>query len=111
MLINKILLEQGLMIVRNTNSKFLKYLIDLGITPIVVVMPSNGSPRIVKLKYGITTTSIAFIRPLTVPEIKKFLHDSKPLLAHEHFPLMCAGTYIFSFYGCTGNIFISRNDL
>ncbi len=105
------LLEQGLMIVRSTNTKFLKYLMDLGITPIVVVMPSNGSPRIVKLKYGITTTPIAFIRPLTVPEIKKFLHDSKPLLVHELFSLMCAGTYIFSLYGYTSNIFINRNDL
>lgn len=111
MLINKMLLEQGLMIVRSTNTKFLKYLMDLGITPIVVVMPSNGSPRIVKLKYGITTTPIAFIRPLTVSEIKKFLHDSKPLLVHELFSLMCAGTYIFSLYGYTGNIFINRNDL
>lgn len=111
MLINKMLLEQGLMIVRSTNTKFLKYLMDLGITPIVVVMPSNGSPRIVKLKYGITTTPIAFIRPLTVPEIKKFLHDSKPLLVHELFSLMCAGMYIFSLYGYTGNIFINRNDL
>lgn len=111
MLINKMLLEQGLMIVRSTNTKFLKYLMDLSITPIVVVMPSNGSPRIVKLKYGITTTPIAFIRPLTVPEIKKFLHDSKPLLVHELFSLMCAGTYIFSLYRYTGNIFINRNDL
>lgn len=104
MLINKILLEQGLMIVRSTNSKFLKYLMDLDIIPIVVVMPSDESSKIVKLKYGsTTTTSIAFIRPLTISEIKIFLRYYKSQVTLRNLMLACLGDKTSEF--------INRNDL
>lgn len=100
------------MIVRSTNSKFLKYLMDLDITPIVVVMPSNESPRVVRLKHGIfTTTPIAFIRPLTISEIKKFLWDSKQWLIPKNIMWLYSGMYVFSPLGDRTSIFINRNDL
>lgn len=111
MLINKILLKQGLMIVRNTNSKFLKYLMDLDITPIVVVMPSDESPRVVRLKYGLTTTPIAFIRPLTISEIKKFLWYYKYWVTPRNSMWAHAGVYISSPLGDKTSEFINRNNL
>lgn len=79
MLINKLIIEHGYMFVRSTDPKYLKYIMDLGISPLVVNCTNN------------TVTSLCYIlpdhvydcrwniglpnniRPLTILEIKNIL--------------------------------------
>lgn len=95
MLINKELLNKGFIIPRSTNSKFIKYLMDMGLKPIVKILDPQWNEQIGYLVYKkednvIETpdgqflsicnkhrlTSHVWIQPLTVSEIKIFLNAS-----------------------------------
>lgn len=77
MLVNKLMIEHGYMFVRSTNPEYLKYLMDLGVMPIVMI----NSNFIGSLIYGATfpQAHLLEIRPLTTLEIKK------ELLSFENF--------------------------
>lgn len=78
MLVNKLLLEHGYMFVRSIDRKYLKYIMDLGISSLVVSQADNV---IISLHYlpldGVYNYGNIFdlpnIRPLTVSEIKDIL--------------------------------------
>lgn len=94
MLINKELLQSKYIFVRSTNSKFLKYIMDMGIIPIIKYMPDIGPEQISPLYYSNrkhpTNISCIFIRPLIASEIKLYLNWILPFyklcsytLSHE----------------------------
>lgn len=110
MLINKELLNKGFIIPRSTNSKFIKYLMDMGLKPIVKILDPQWNEQIGYLVYKkedivIETpdgqflsvynkhrlTSHVWIRPLLVNEIKIFLNDNP-------FVKYCVCTSIFDPY-------------
>ena len=95
MLINKELLNQHFIIPRSSNSKFIKYLMDMDLKPIVKILDPQWDEQIGYLVYKkedivIETpdgqflplyikhrvTSHVWIRPLTVSEIKIFLNTN-----------------------------------
>lgn len=95
MLINKELLNQHFIIPRSSNSKFIKYLMDMDLKPIVKILDPQWDEQIGYLVYKkedviIETlkgnflpvynkhrlTSHVWIRPLTVSEIKMFLNTN-----------------------------------
>ena len=73
MLVNKLIIEHGYMFVRSTDPKYLKYIMDLGIIPIITYINNNGP--ICRLSYGsyVPKINISKIRPLTAREIKNTL--------------------------------------
>lgn len=81
MLLNKRLLDFNLMIIRRTDKSFLKYIMDLGITPLVSVT-TNGESSISLLMYAHELLVSKFseevdllkIRPLNIAEIKNLLY-------------------------------------
>lgn len=95
MLINKELLNQHFIIPRSSNSKFIKYLMDMDLKPIVKILDPQWDEQIGYLVYKkenivIETpdgqflsvynkhrlTSHVWIRPLTISEIKMFLNTN-----------------------------------
>ena len=95
MLINKELLNQYFIIPRSSNSKFIKYLMDMNLKPVVKILDPQWDEQIGYLVYNkenviIDTsegqflsvfnkhrlTSHVWIRPLTVSEIKIFLNTN-----------------------------------
>lgn len=95
MLINKELLNQHFIIPRSSNSKFIKYLMDMDLKPVVKILDPQWDEQIGYLVYNkenviIDTpegqflsvfnkhrlTSHVWIRPLTVSEIKIFLNTN-----------------------------------
>ena len=78
MLINKLIIEHGYMFVRSIDRKYLKYIMDLGICPLVVSCSDNV---IISLHYLLLDCvynygnifDLPSIRPLTVSEIKDIL--------------------------------------
>ena len=95
MLINKELLNQHFIIPRSSNSKFIKYLMDINLKPIVKILDPQWDEQIGYLAYkkediSIETpdgqflllyikhrvTSHVWVRPLTVSEIKMFLNTN-----------------------------------
>lgn len=95
MLVNKELLNHHFIIPRSSNSKFIKYLIDMGLKPIVKILDPQWDEQIGYLVYKdknvvIDTpeerfisffnkhrvTSQVWIRPLTISEIKTFLNNN-----------------------------------
>lgn len=87
MLINKKLLDTNLMIVRRVDKPFLKYIMDLGMTPLVLSTSEKNS-YITFLRYFDKYTispnifyeerQLQKIRPLNTQEIKRFLNRCSP---------------------------------
>ena len=101
MLINKELLNQHFIVPRSSNSKFIKYLMDMDLKPIVKILDPQWDEQIGCLVYkkediSIETpdgqvltlynkhrvTSHVWIRPLTVSEIKIFL-NTNPFIRND----------------------------
>lgn len=95
MLINKELLNQHFIIPRSSNSKLIKYLMDMDLKPVVKILDPQWDEQIGYLVYKkedivIETpngrfwsvfnkhrlTSHVWIRPLTISEIKMFLNTN-----------------------------------
>ena len=80
MLINKLLLEHGYMIIRSSDSKYIRYIMDLDLRPIVYNLDNNEviSLCYINLRFlfcSKETWSLPNIRILTTDEIKLLLRD------------------------------------
>lgn len=78
MLVNKLILEYGYMFVRSTDPKYLKYVMDLGVSPLVVDCINNTIISLFYIRLNPTinygnTFDLPNIRPLTILEIKNAL--------------------------------------
>ena len=79
MLINKLIIEYKYMFVRSTDPKYLKYIMDLGMFPLVVNCTNNTVTYLCYISLGCVCDcrwNIGLpnnIRPLTISEIKNIL--------------------------------------
>lgn len=113
MLVNKLIIEYGYMFIRSTDLKYLKYIMDLGISPLVVDCTNNV---IISLHYIRPDHIIDYrcvfdlpnIRPLTISEIKKVLtHISMVMLVHKNYELYLWEIFFMYF----PQTYIDRNKL
>lgn len=135
MLINKELLNQHFIIPRSSNSKFIKYLIDMDLKPVVKILDPRWDEQIGYLVYkeediSIETpdgqfslpyikhrvTSHVWIRPLTVSEIKIFLNTNPFVIniynSYKHLPLIYTPIGAFDPYMYNSYLFeIDRDRL
>ena len=120
MLLNKILLDNNFIIPRTTDPKVLRYLMDMGLHPIVILKPLF--PPKIYVCWGNTDFYFLLyddimnlpkpytdIRPLNVTEIKS-LFSSLKLSAEMARALRCPLEYIIGTYLIKG-ITVSRDSL
>lgn len=110
MLINKLLLEHHFMIVRSTDLSYLRYIMDLGMMPIVRWMPDQKHYAYVILIYGTFSfmekkTLNNLIRPLNIFEIKQLLF----VIKYSSITTLDGEFFITNI--CKSYISINRNDL
>lgn len=108
MLVNKLIIEYGYMFVRSTDPKYLKYIMDLGIIPIITYVNINGP--ICRLSYGsyVPKIKISEIRPLTIREIKHTLRMLTIIMQDPEYQNLSFGELIYLNYP---QVFILRNNL
>ena len=113
MLVNKLIIEYGYMFVRSIDPRYLKYIMDLGISPLVINCDGNTiiSLQYVSLDYMNSCRydfNLPNVRPLTVSEIKSALElVSMTIHFYKHYEFYLWQTFFVHF----PQTYIDRNKL